>query len=52
MTIAALAERAIPGTVRAARERGVAVEYGAPAPDGSTGGRRGVLSLATTLQHG
>jgi hypothetical protein len=33
-------------------QRGVAVECGAPAPDGSTGGRRGLLSLATTLQHG
>jgi hypothetical protein len=52
MTIAALAEGAVPGIVRAARGRGVTVEYGAPAPDGSTSGRRGVLSLATTLQEG
>ncbi|WDZ83320.1 FAD-dependent oxidoreductase [Micromonospora cathayae] len=47
MTIAALAERAVPGIVRAAQERGVAVRYGAPAPDGSTAGRRGVLPLVT-----
>jgi enediyne biosynthesis protein E9 len=32
LTIAALAERAIPGIVRAARDRGVPVEYGAPLP--------------------
>ncbi|HEX5113740.1 MAG TPA: GMC family oxidoreductase [Pseudonocardiaceae bacterium] len=32
MTIAALAERAIPGIVAAARERGVDVSYGAPTP--------------------
>jgi choline dehydrogenase-like flavoprotein len=38
-TIAALAERAIPGIVRAARERGVDVRYGAPAPDGSVAAR-------------
>ncbi|GAA1999840.1 GMC family oxidoreductase [Catenulispora subtropica] len=38
-TIAALAERAIPGIVRAARERGVDVRYGAPAPDGSVSAR-------------
>jgi choline dehydrogenase-like flavoprotein len=48
MTIAALAERAVPGIVRAARERGVAVRYGAPAPDGGTAGRRGVLPLVTS----
>ncbi|MEU0565741.1 GMC family oxidoreductase [Nonomuraea sp. NPDC005983] len=46
MTIAALAERAIPGIVDAARERGVQVRYGAPAPDGGTSGRRGVVHLA------
>ncbi|MGW4800706.1 GMC family oxidoreductase N-terminal domain-containing protein, partial [Nonomuraea sp. NPDC004297] len=38
MTISALAERAVPAIVAAARERGVEVEYGAPAPDGSTAG--------------
>ncbi|RSN28380.1 glucose-methanol-choline oxidoreductase [Amycolatopsis sp. WAC 01416] len=32
LTIAALAERAIPAIVEAARERGVRVEYGAPLP--------------------
>jgi choline dehydrogenase-like flavoprotein len=32
MTIAAVAERAVPNIVRAAQERGVAVTYGAPAP--------------------
>jgi len=35
LTIAALAERAIPGIVRAARERGIAVRYGAPLPVGA-----------------
>jgi len=32
LTIAALAERAVPGLVRAARQRGVDVTYGAPSP--------------------
>ena len=49
MTIAALAERAVPGIVRAARERGVDVQYGAPAPDGSTSGRAGVRPLVPSL---
>ncbi|WP_435208894.1 GMC family oxidoreductase N-terminal domain-containing protein [Micromonospora sp. bgisy143] len=44
-TIAALAERAMPGIVRAARARGVAVTYGAPSPDGETAGRRAVARL-------
>ncbi|MCX5070262.1 GMC family oxidoreductase [Micromonospora lupini] len=44
-TIAALAERAMPGIVRAARDRGVAVTYGAPSPDGETAGRRAVAHL-------
>jgi len=44
-TIAALAERAMPGIVRAARERGVEVTYGAPSPDGETAGRRAVAHL-------
>ncbi|MER7760783.1 GMC family oxidoreductase [Streptomyces sp. NPDC097619] len=48
-TIAALAERAVPGIVRAAQEKGVAVTYGAPAPDGSRSGRKGVLPLLPTL---
>jgi choline dehydrogenase-like flavoprotein len=43
MTIAALAERAVPGIVSAAQQRGIPVRYGAPAPDGSTSGRHGVL---------
>jgi len=46
LTIAALAERAMPGIVRAAQERGVAVRYGAPSPDGSTAGRRAVVPTA------
>lgn len=36
LTIAALAERAMPGIVAAARERGVRVRYGAPAPGTAT----------------
>ncbi|MFI7545146.1 FAD-dependent oxidoreductase [Actinoplanes sp. NPDC049599] len=32
LTIAALAERAVPGLVRAAQQRGVRVTYGAPSP--------------------
>lgn len=48
MTIAALAERAVPGIVAAAAERGLSVTYGAPAPNGETAGRRGVLQQAGT----
>lgn len=44
MTIAALAERAMPHIVRAAQDRGVAVRYGAPSPDGATSARRAVLA--------
>ncbi|WP_214410493.1 GMC family oxidoreductase N-terminal domain-containing protein [Sphaerisporangium fuscum] len=51
MTISALAERAIPAIVRAARERGVDVTYGAPAPNGSTSGRKGVAHLVPDLLH-
>lgn len=47
LTIAALAERACPSIVERAAEAGVPVRYGAPAPDGSTSGRRGVLGLST-----
>jgi enediyne biosynthesis protein E9 len=36
LTVAALAERAVPGIVAAARERGVEVRYGAPLPTGAT----------------
>jgi choline dehydrogenase-like flavoprotein len=52
MTIAALAERAIPGIVHAARQRGVPVTYGAPAPDGATSSRRAVLPLVASLARG
>lgn len=45
MTIAALAERAVPAIVEAARQRGVTVRYGAPSPDGDTAGRDAVLPL-------
>jgi choline dehydrogenase-like flavoprotein len=49
MTIAALAERSVPGIVAAARERGVEVSYGAPSPLGETSGRRGVTTLVPDL---
>ncbi|GAA2597083.1 GMC family oxidoreductase [Actinomadura fulvescens] len=49
MTIAALAERAMPGIVQAVRRRGVQVAYGAPAPDGATSGRRGTAPLVPVL---
>ncbi|GIF07010.1 oxidoreductase [Actinoplanes siamensis] len=49
MTIAALAERAVPGIVAAARARGVDCRYGAPAPGGETSARRGVLPLAAPI---
>jgi choline dehydrogenase-like flavoprotein len=42
LTIAALAERAMPGIVRAARERGVPVTYGAPSPGEPSVARRPV----------
>jgi enediyne biosynthesis protein E9 len=46
LTISALAERAMPGIVKAAQERGVPVIYGAPAPEGATAGRRAVARTA------
>lgn len=46
LTISALAERAMPGIVQAARDRGVAVRYGASSPDGETAGRRAVARTA------
>jgi choline dehydrogenase-like flavoprotein len=49
LTIAALAERAVPGIVRALRRRGVDARYGAPAPDGGTSGRRGVAAQVPSL---
>ncbi|WP_194922834.1 GMC family oxidoreductase N-terminal domain-containing protein [Catenulispora pinisilvae] len=45
-TIAALAERAVPGIVAALRERGVQVVYGAPSPSGAAGGRRATREFA------
>jgi len=50
MTIAALAERAMPGIVQAAQQRGVAVKYGAPSPDGATSSRRGAVPLTETTR--
>ncbi|EFE72471.1 GMC family oxidoreductase [Streptomyces viridosporus] len=50
MTIAAVAERAVPHIVAAARARGVAVTYGAPSPTGLTGGRKAVLPLLKRKQ--
>jgi choline dehydrogenase-like flavoprotein len=49
MTISALAERAMPGIVRAAQQRGIDVTYGAPAPDGSTSARRATAPLLSGL---
>ncbi|WP_158851263.1 GMC family oxidoreductase N-terminal domain-containing protein [Saccharothrix deserti] len=49
LTIAALAERAMPGIVQALRERGVDVTYGAPSPDGETNGRKGVAAQVRSL---
>jgi enediyne biosynthesis protein E9 len=49
MTIAALAERAIPGIVEALRQRGVPVTYGAPSPLGAISSRRAVLPLVGDL---
>jgi choline dehydrogenase-like flavoprotein len=49
LTIAALAERAIPAIVHEAQQRGVPVVYGAPSPDGATSGRRGAASFAPSL---
>jgi choline dehydrogenase-like flavoprotein len=46
LTIAALAERAMPGIVAAANERGIRVKYGAPAPDGSVTAMRAVKTAA------
>lgn len=52
LTISALAERAIPGIIRAAQKRGVKVSYGAPSPDGETSGRRSVLPMVPKLMRG
>ncbi|MEW2548186.1 GMC family oxidoreductase N-terminal domain-containing protein [Streptomyces sp. NPDC047002] len=48
-TVAALAERAMPGLVKALKDRGVSVAYGAPSPDGETAGRRGSAAFAAAL---
>ncbi|MDY7089572.1 MAG: GMC family oxidoreductase [Actinomycetota bacterium] len=42
LTISALAERAMPGIVRAARERGVTVRYAGSLPEGEAASRRPV----------
>ncbi|MEV0565407.1 GMC family oxidoreductase [Dactylosporangium sp. NPDC050588] len=44
LTISALAERAVPGIVKALQARGVAVTYGAPSPTGQSFARRPVLN--------
>jgi choline dehydrogenase-like flavoprotein len=49
LTVAALAERAMPGIVAAARERGIPVTYGAPAPSGETSAARAVTPLLEGL---
>ncbi|WP_433202039.1 FAD-dependent oxidoreductase [Dactylosporangium sp. CS-047395] len=51
LTIAALAERAIPGIIRAAQERGIAVRGGAPGPAGETTARDAIAraGLTTTV---
>jgi hypothetical protein len=49
LTVAALAERAVPAIVRAAQDRGIPVTYGAPAPDGATSARREVSRLLPSL---
>jgi choline dehydrogenase-like flavoprotein len=49
LTIAALAERAIPGIVQAAQDRGIQVKYGAPAPDGARSAARAVTPLLPSL---
>jgi choline dehydrogenase-like flavoprotein len=48
-TIAAMAERAMPGIVKALQDRGVAVTYGAPSPEGATTARRATAKLAKSL---
>ncbi|MEV0963593.1 MULTISPECIES: FAD-dependent oxidoreductase [unclassified Streptomyces] len=50
MTIAALAERAVPHIVATARAKGIAVTYGAPAPTGYKSGRNAVLPLLRKKQ--
>ena len=45
LTIAALAERAVPAIMARARANGVPVSYGAAAPSGATAGRTAVINL-------
>lgn len=52
LTISALAERAVPGIVAAARERGVTVTYGAPTPDGDGSAHRGTRRQLPYLTRG
>ena len=51
LTISALAERAMPGIGAAARQRGIPVSYGAPAPDGATSGRRDAAAQVSVLSE-
>ena len=51
LTISALAERAVPGIVAAARQRGIDVRYGAPSPDGATTARRAAAPAAAALSR-
>jgi choline dehydrogenase-like flavoprotein len=51
LTIAALAERAVPAIVAAAQQRDIPVTYGAPSPQGETTARRGVASLVPDLMQ-
>ncbi len=47
LTIAALAERAIPGIVQAAQQRDVKVTYGAPGPGADGNGQRAAARVVT-----
>ncbi|MBB5870084.1 choline dehydrogenase-like flavoprotein [Allocatelliglobosispora scoriae] len=49
MTIAALAERSMPGIVAAAQARGIKVTYGAPTPSGGTSTRDAAMPVALKL---
>lgn len=49
LTISALAERAMPGIVAAAQQRGIPVKYGAPAPSGERSAARAVTPLLPAL---
>ena len=47
LTIAALAERSIPGIVHAAQQRDVKVTYGAPGPGAASNGQRAAARVVT-----